>query len=836
MSHHWNNKSNEHITYNWINQDIENLTDAERTKLACIFLEKVYASFFVFEKTNKNLTARQFIDQIISSRIIWEFSTSVIESDVLRNSDPEIWDAYIFPFIKVEYNPFDSELSQYTESSIRKILEEFKGTFFRYICVFEIRWKIIVFTDLKEDFLDTSINNLSKIWFKKIEIHTVIPRIINSLAEQFENNDAQIKEMGISFPLSMLWSHANIKERTKNSVRVSSDLNFKNLIRYGLLDSVKINAWFNIAFSITNDKDKYVLPGFLYSKRNWINTKLIESLKSFLFELDKKDAIKNSDFVWLPIYVIVWKRIYEKTSLYPTFSLHRNPIDHELELKVDFHDIWANITEKENNISGKYNITGVFPQYLKEWKINQKEVYCTLSYKWGEDIDWIPNESSLLEIFGDENKLLRADTFLTWLTKKLGLSYYYKLDDYFEEFIDIDEGADGHPNFMPSDLLFTASSDNSGADYLINITVPKKWSDTFKSNEEKKLSVDLYRLSSFNFDIEKIKTIISRYYSRDDSSFKWIYRIGYIQKIQSNDLIKAKLSSSMGWNFSIDSTGENFEISQYCWITRVDEWHTKGKTSNKKVTYTCPDKYKDLELWDNLTMEDLWSLAFHELLKKGEHRAYFWWRTKWGKARELADIISIRKGINKDSSKSEYLDINFFHMKLWPYEQKSSTKLEVGFYEYTNVVGQSLEKLKSFLYAESLEEIIEWLKQYFSPEDSKKYIIFEDLEKSIRDNKDNQININIHFPIKERDYFPDLRYHELNTNQKLALETNWKRLKILSEVFNANISNLNNPKMRLRFNLWLVICKNHHNKDITLGKDDISTVFLVLKNSQMFFR
>lgn len=804
----------------WI---LENLTDDERKRISQIFLSRVYTSFFVFEHTQTRPNAKLVLDTILNTRLKSYSQKAVFNiTDFFNVDGVDIWGTFLFPFVKIKY-PLFKWKTEKSDNQINSILDKFEGVFYRYLCVMEIEGKIVIFTDISEDFFDNSLDALEKEGYRKIELHNVIPKIIDSLSEKFKNREAEVGEMWVSFPLSMLGPHANIANKLKRGNEVSNDANFKNLIRYWLLDFVKINSDldFNISFNSDNEKDKYRLPWYLYSKEYDMNVDILKSLSNFIKEIDKvaKEG-GESNFAWLPIYVISGKRTYKDGGSYPIFS-YAEKCDESWDLST----LNLILTPNEfNNSTDEYIITWIYPQYLKEWKYNDNDVYCYL--KKIEDVNgWELVFENISNVFWVK-KHLRCDDFLNEIRSSISDFYYYHNEEAPKN------DWHNHPNLMPSDLFLTAVSgkETDKSDYLINITNPKRWNKHVGEKLWKKISVSTYKLSCFDFDLQSIKWIITSYHNGNEK-IKPI-SLWVVEKLMPN--IRDSDRFNVNWKFF-------FEIKLQCDDAKNDssyyklrnkkesqEWDVK-ESYKKQKKYGCPEKYKNKGYINNrLWFEDLWSLCFMELLEAKWHKVFFWGRTLWWKSRELADVISIYE-LNSVNNR-KIVNINFFHMKLKPFEQKNTSVLESAFSHYTEVVWQVLEKAKSFLYTWRFESILEWLKQYFPDPNLPNYEIFEALKKVINENRNNSINFNIYFPIQEKDYF-NSEWLDWNNLKKLWLETNWKRLKIITEVFNANISSVN-PNMKVHLHLGLVICK----EEKTYIDQHIKTRIALLHNVENLFK
>jgi len=765
-----------------------------------IFLSKVYASFFILRTQTWEINGRQVINTFLQKMFKEE---NIPDNMILNISDYydwykdelKLWDVYLFPFIKIQHQIY----KKWWDWQTKNILDEFEWVFYRYVCVMEINHKIVIFTDIWEDFISNEFKELEKIWYKKVELHNIIPKIIESLAEDLEKWNSQVREIWVSFPLAMLWAHANIRDKVKSSKKMAKDRNFKNLIRYWLLDFLKIKAFVNISFNSDNEKDKYNLHWFLYTN-SWINIELIRKLKQFLDEIDRcLDEEVDNSFLWLPIYVICWKNTYEKQKDYPYFSYRWN----KLVLNLNNN----NFDTDDNTINKDFIITWIYPQYLKERKIDNKNVFCYLSEKKTEnnnmDYNYNFSNKDLRNIFWMKNRM-RSDKLLSKIRDKLSEKYIYINE---EEEYSI-ENSHNHPNFMESDIYLTAISENdSDIDYLINIIIPKTGDE---KNEKKKASVSLYKLSWFEFNFDKMEKLILEYNNGNIETKelwiieKWEFRPRETQRFEVNnkyvfDLIKK--CSDANWNSAwkcLDNT--------FCKPTFLD---------NKDYIDDC------------LKLEDMRSLAFIKLLEEKWHKAFFWGKKAWRFYRELADIISIQEF-------NEEVNINFYHMKLSPFEQKRENFIEASFSHYTVVVWQILEKIKDFYDSSEMEQIINWLEKFFVTKEkwtlktqpAPNYEIFEKLKKILEkaDSKNRKINFNVYFPIKESDYF---NLDKLNCLKELWIETNWKRLKIISDIFESNVNNnSNNHKLNMSLNLWVIICKK---LDSHIDKT-IRTEFLLIDN------
>lgn len=775
------------------------LSDLEKKEFNIRFLNKVYSSFFIFENLNwDQIDSYNVIKTIISTEFD-NFNSSLILnlSDLIYSDEISIWKTYWTPFLEIEY----PSIKYNWNWNIQSIFDDFVARFYRYICVSEINWKIIIFTDIWEDFLSESFLKLNKLWYKKIEIHTIIPKIIDLLSENIQNikSKESIRELWIHFPLSMLWNHSEIIWKIKDWKNISNDINFKKLISYWLLDSVKISTDFNLSFNNDNDSDKYRLYGFLYS-RNKINIKIFNELWKFLETIDwLKTTNSHNNFAWLPVYVINNKKNYENKENYPYFTYSYNE-NKELIIELNFEWEWSDI------INGHYKITWIYPQYFKERFFQDiKWEFCYLKNRNDKNIDWELTDEFILECF-QWSKKINCDVFLNWIRSGFAKKYLYIpsttwwiVDDY------------NNPEVTTSDLYLTAlNEDLPKNDYLINISTPKKW------NAQKlwhKISINIFKLSSFNFNIDSINTIIKNYKDRKISTVNyWIIS-------KTHDL---------NWHQFQLNWKKIFNISLPCdKLWKVKKWYF-----NTTFLWKTLD---DINYHKELKLEDIRSHAFIELLRNKWHKAFFWWRLWTWKTRELADIISIDDYVNSNWYKC--VNINLFHMKKDPFEQKQESTYSIAFSTYTEVVWQVLEKIKSFLFQKNYNEILSSLELFFD-KNSDNYEIYEELSKTIYNNKDNIINFNIYFPIKEKDYFNN--NFNNNSNNKLSLETNWKRLKIVNDIFKSNVDNINSNdhKMKINLNLGLVICNYSDRYNANYHKWDIETSIKLISdiNKKIFSR
>lgn len=760
----------------------DNMSDFDKNIISKIFLSKVYASFFIFESSKWEI----HMDDVIKIILRWQFENwdNMISIDtsnlvqVLDNDyqDINIWEkSYLFPFIKIKYNKFKN--NDYWFAS--NILSDFEGVFYKYLFLIELEWKIVLFTDISEDFLSNSFDLMKDNWYKKIELHSIIPKMIDLISEKFQSWEAEIRELGISFPLSMLGQHAEIKNKMKQWTNISTDKNFEKLISYGLLDSVKIESDFNVSFNSDNENDKYRLHWFLYSDDE-LNYTIINDLKKFICKIDEsKKIIEWSNFAWLPIYVTSYKKIFTDSSKYPKFRLVHNKLDN---IETNY-DIKLKFKINEKNQEYDYTITWIYPQYFKER--NLKEIKWALCYlKKNDNIKdkdiWELSEDSIKECL-EWNSTMPCNEFLNNIRKWYAWMYKYIAEENCWNFDN-----KRHPDFCTQDLFLTAVSDDNN-DYLINITNPKK-DNTQKLGH--KITVNIYKLSSFSFNYKDITRIIDKYNKWNFTYYLWLLeRYLYLPKEKAHIRVNNELFTF---------------LTEVCKETKTNNYykllHKSTSVNESKVKYYNSPSDKPY-INNKIGLEDMWSLAFMKLLDNNWHKSFFWWRTMGWASRELADVISIYQRSKKE------VDINLFHMKKDPFEQKTESIYSASFSNYTVVIGQVLEKIKSFLYQKKYEDILISLKQFFDDENKLwwNYEIYRAIKSSIIQNRMNKINFNIYFPIKEKDYF---NYEKMNKNKKLWLVTNWKRLKVINDIFKSNIENVNNPNMNINLNLWIVICAN----------------------------
>jgi len=309
-------------------------------------------------------------------------------------------------------------------------------------------------------------------------------------------------------------------------------------------------------------------------------------------------------------------------------------------------------------------------------------------------------------------------------------------------------------------------------EFLLNFTYPKKERQT----EKLKMSVDVYSLSYSNFDWYEITLSIDNF-NLDNHKKLWTIEVGYMNEDKRlGTLVRTNNGKSSFLQKSLD-----------CETSRIMK----------------PDEYAHISyIADTLKYEDYLSLSFIDMLNLSSYthkdKGFFWWKWNSEKARELADIIALRKS-NQD------VNLCLFHMKVEPFEQKNSGRIKSSFSYYTQVIGQSLEKAKAFLYEKDIQGIIDGIEPYFYEGESVawNYIIFENIKELLLEAWKN-INVCIYFPVRYEDYFGDT--NSVSNLRRLTLEINWKRLRMLNDIFQSNVSNLSFPwGVNINLQLWLVV-------------------------------
>ena len=84
------------------------------------------------------------------------------------------------------------------------------------------------------------------------------------------------------------------------------------------------------------------------------------------------------------------------------------------------------------------------------------------------------------------------------------------------------------------------------------------------------------------------------------------------------------------------------------------------------------------------------------------------------------------------------------------------------------------------------------------------------------------ININVFFAVNSKDYKLDL--NNIDALKQLALETNWKRLKMVNDLFTSNVSNISNitqPHLIFKLNLGILVLKKWAKSYSTWVKNQI---------------
>ena len=331
------------------------LKDANIEELKKIFFKRIFFSFFILEPKNKAnfkelLLDKSYIKNINLSILSELLSENISEDLLLDISNISMVDnSFLFPFIQSRKKIYD--WYNWNNEWTIKILDLFLTDIFSYISIIPFENKLIVFTDIKEEKIFPILSSLND--FRALELHLVIPKIIDNMKGKIGlNDDKWVNELGIGFPLSMLWWHADIRDKIKKWWAISGDKNFRNLIMYGLLNFLKLRLDYTVSFNKDNEKNKFNLHWYLYDfKENKLNQELIYNLKSFLNDIDDDSGTLSNDFFWLPIYIISGKYVYRKSGWYPIFDYDKKT--KELSLRL----IW------ENNDS--FRINWFFPQYIK---------------------------------------------------------------------------------------------------------------------------------------------------------------------------------------------------------------------------------------------------------------------------------------------------------------------------------------------------------------------------------------------------------------------------------------------------------------------------------------
>ena len=94
------------------------------------------------------------------------------------------------------------------------------------------------------------------------------------------------------------------------------------------------------------------------------------------------------------------------------------------------------------------------------------------------------------------------------------------------------------------------------------------------------------------------------------------------------------------------------------------------------------------------------------------------------------------------------------------------------------------------------------------------------------------ININVYFSVNFKDYWWDL--NDSNSVDELSFITNWKRLKMVNDIFTSNINNVTNNlthHIKLNLNLGMLVTKTKKSewwidiKNDLFIVDDINSFF-----------
>jgi len=773
----------------WIKDLMEWITESELFELKKVFLKKVYVSFFILEPDNilefqENINETGYTISVFKNILtsLFEKEIDYLEDIILDMADfDDIKGSYLFPFIKSEYEVYNRRYSWDSEK-IKNILNIFHTNMFSYIFIYPFQGKLIVFTDIKEEKILPILQLLPD--FSALELHNIIPSIIDSLKDKMlKDEKAGINEIWIWFPLSMLWWHADIRDKVKKWWVISWDNNFKNLIRYGLLNFLKLKFRYTISFNKDNEKNKFNLHGYLYDYQDdCLNEDIINDLESFLSDIENASLSSNSDFFGLPLYILSWKYTYSKSdSWYPEF--HYDVINGNLKLSL------SNWDDERT-----FDITWVFPQYIK---INDNNVFSYLKVKENIQDNDIKHYWFEDDFFIDKKTSAPCDDFLYDIREKMSHMFHYDCDEEFEWKV--------KPEVTPSDFYFSASSEEQ--DYLINICNSKRGRNKISHH----ITVDIYKLSSFNYWRDLV-----------DNSMK---------KFNSN--YNNKLLGTL--KLAID---KNSPTKITCW-TYEDELkcikHCKTNSSDIDG-YIKPEQFNDVSYIDRvLKYEDYISLCLIKIFEQNNYSSFFGWKKNGKYTRELADIISIEEDDGK-------INVNLFHIKTKPFESKRVTNLEASFSAYTQVVWQTLEKAKAFMDEPYIEWILKGLEKYFYYEkqvdwelsrvNADNHLIFEYIESKIKWLTSGTININVYFSVNFKDYWWDL--NDSNSVDELSFITNWKRLKMVNDIFTSNINNVTNnltPHIKLNLNLGMLVTKTKKSewwidiKNDLFIVDDINSFF-----------
>ncbi len=736
------------IKFEYLEDTLLEIENLDKEVLSFMFLKRVQSSFFVLDSSEK------WTFDTLSS-IIFDLTKTEVPKEVILNIEKWIWItwSYIFPFLRSEQYVYNINWAWNTD--IENYLRNFKTDIYPYLCIMPVKNKYILFTDIKEEHI---IKYLPKYNFN--ELHKIIPKMIDSLKDKVDGKKVDIKEMGVSFPLSMIWYHSHIQNKLKKWVSISNDISFINLIKYWLLDYLKIKTKYTISFNNDREKNKFRLHWKLFDiTEAKINNEVLEHLELFIDDIsinltswEKRD--KKGIFN-LPIYIVSWKYSYRKEDWYPL---------------LNYDSVKEKLTLKLPELPESLLVTWIFPQYLKllDWSEVAYLKYMEDVKNW-EEIEDYDFESD----FFKENKQWFLHEFLREIRNRSTNMYTY---------INEDKGWT-NPSLNVSDFFITARLWENNQEYLLNITDPK----TKRGKDKHILTIDIYELSYTDFEWERISQSIIDFDIVKDSK-----KIGSLE-----------INDKSNWKYSQINLVNNIEQITDT-VLRVDNIEvTKRKGKWKVDYYNKPSQFKDFKyIPSELKFEDLISLAFIRLLNISTHWncAMFWGKGISSKSRELADIISVK--IN-----NEDVLLDLYHMKIAPFTQTKTSLLKSSFSQYTQVVWQALEKSKAFIYKQTIEEVFEWIESYFlnNEEKADNYEIFETITKKLP-SKVKNLHVVIYFAVRYEDYFWPIE--SIDRLRKDTLEVNWKRLKMISDIFNSNVSNIELPGwFGITLKLGLIISK-----------------------------
>ena len=143
--------------------------------------------------------------------------------------------------------------------------------------------------------------------------------------------------------------------------------------------------------------------------------------------------------------------------------------------------------------------------------------------------------------------------------------------------------------------------------------------------------------------------------------------------------------------------------------------------------------------------------------------------------------------------------------------------------------------MKSFLNAERVDILLQELEKYFllrGGDHGLNYEIFKEIKDTISLMEKSNIRIRVYFPVREQDYF-SMAGVDTNNLKTLSLGTNWKRLRIVSEVFDANASSAN-PNLHIRLSLGLIVCKSIKSNNGLKGHSKVD--IHILEDSSFLWR